>query len=245
MCVNVAFCATSQKKVQKAKENDPQYQYNLGLLYLNQNNVDEAMKYFNKSLSLNPNYHQAWNALGLAYSYKGDVEASVKAFEKCLALTPQFTEARNNLGMLYQELGYLDRAEAEFLKAAQDTGYKTRELPYFNLARLYFLQDRIEDAYENVQRAIQIKARFGMAHNLKGQIFEKRGNIAEAVAAYEQAVDIVPDDLLFNYNLAVAYFNANDDERAEKTFQKISALVTDLETKEKINEYLKIISQRK
>jgi tetratricopeptide (TPR) repeat protein len=244
LCLSLAFCASSQSKLQKSREKDPQYQYNLGNFYLNQGNYDEALKYFNKSLALNADYHLAWNSLGVTSMMKGDVEGALKAFQQCLTIAPMFTEARNNLGTLYQETGQLDKAEAEYVKAAQDLNYERRENPHFNLARLYVLQNRLEEAFEYVQKAIQINPRFAMAFNLRGQIFEKRDNWTEAVAAYEAAVKLVPEDLLFNYNLGVALFRANDFEKAKTVFLKINARVTDLETKDKIAEYLKLINER-
>ena len=52
-------------KQPKAREEDPQYQHNLENIYLNQDNYDEAHRYFNKSLSLNPQYHMARNSIRL------------------------------------------------------------------------------------------------------------------------------------------------------------------------------------
>ncbi len=244
LCLSLAFCASSQSKLQKSSEKDPQYQYNLGLFFLNQNNLDEALKYLQKSLALNPQYHLAWNAVGLIHSLQGNFEESIRAYQRCLDLAPTFTEARNNLATLFQETNQLDRAEAEYMKAAQDLNYERRENPNFNLARLYVLQDRLEEAFEYVQKAIQINPRFAMAYNLRGQIFEMRENWTEAVASYEAAVKLVPEDLLFNYNLAVAYFRTNDFEKARTVFLKINAKVTDLETKDKITDYLKIINEK-
>jgi tetratricopeptide (TPR) repeat protein len=244
LCLSLAFCASSQRKLQKAREKDPQYQYNLGNFFLNQGNFDEALKYLQKSLSLKEDYYLAWNSIGITQMMKGNPDEAMKAFERCLAIAPMFSEARNNLGTLYQETNQLDKAEAEYMKAAQDLNYERRENPNFNLARLYILQGRLENAYEYVQKAIQINPRFAMAYNLRGQIFEKRENWTEAVASYESAVKLVPDDLLFNYNLGVAYFQTSDFEKARAVFVKINEKVTDLETKEKIGEYLKIINEK-
>ena len=85
------------------------------------------------------------------------------------------------MGTIYQESGFVDKAEQEFKKALEDVNYSSRELPYYNLAHLYFLMDRIDEAYENVQRAIQIKQRLAMAHDLKGQILERKGDIEGAI----------------------------------------------------------------
>jgi superkiller protein 3 len=244
ICATLAFCASSQAKIQRNQEKDPNYQYNLGLFYLNQSNVDEAVKYFVKALSLDTRFYLALNGLGLAHSMKGRLDESVKAYQKCLEINPRFTEAHNNLGTVYQEMNLLDKAEGEFKAALLDVGYQNRELPYLNLARLYVLQNRLDEALENVQKSIQIKPRLAMAHNLLGIIFEKRSSLDEAIASYAAAVKIVPEDVLFNYNLGVAYFKNGDYARAKEIFLKISGRVTDAETKDTINRYLKIINDK-
>jgi tetratricopeptide (TPR) repeat protein len=245
ICAGLAFCASSQAKIQRAREKDPQYQYNTGLFYLNQNDIDNAVKYFIKALSLDTRYYLAWNSLGLAHSMRGRLDESVKAYQKCLEINPQFTEARNNLGTVYQELNQLDKAEGEFNKALADLTYQNRELPYFNLARLEVLQNRLDEALDNVQKAIQIKPRLAMAHNLKGLILEKKNNLGEAISAYEAAVKIVPDETLFNYNLAVAYFKNGDYAQSKQAFLKIQAKVTDAATKDAIARYLRLIGDQR
>lgn len=244
LCASLMFCASSQAKLQKAQQKDPRYQYNMGLFYLNQNNPDEAVKYLVKALALDTRYHLAWNAMGLAHSLKGRLEEARKAFEKCLEIEPRFTEARNNLGTILQEMKLLDQAEAEFKTALLDPAYPNRELPYFNLARLYVLQDRLEEALDNVQKAIQIQPRLAMAHNLRGVIMERKDNSVEAVASYEQAVKIVPDDVLFNYNLGTALFKSGSYARAKEVFLRISPRVTDPEMRDNIARFLKIISEK-
>ncbi len=245
ICASLAFCASSQAKVQRARENDPKYQYNLGLFYLNQSDVENATKYFVKALSLDTNYYLAWNGLGLAHSMRGRLDESVKAYQKCLEANPQFTEARNNLGTVYQEMNQLDKAEGEFRKALADLTYQNRELPYFNLARLYVLQNRLDEALDNVQKAIQIKPRLAMAYNLRAQIFEKQNNLGEAVSSYEAAVKIVPEEVLFNYNLAVAYFKNGDYAQSKQVFLKIQGKVTDAATRDTIARYLRLIGEQK
>jgi len=244
MCACLAFCASAQTKTQKAREKDPQYQYNVGLFYLNQSDVENATKYFVKALSLDTRFYLAYNAMGLAHSMKGRLDEAAKSYLKCLEINPKFTEARNNLGTVYQEMNQLDKAEAEFRTALQDLTYQNRELPYFNLARLNVLQNRFDEALDNVLKALQIRPRLAMAHNLRGLIYEKLDNIVEAVASYEQAVKIVPDDVAFNYNLAVAYFKNGDYSRSKEIFHKIQGKVTDAETRDTIARYLRLIGDR-
>lgn len=244
ICASLAFCASAQTKVERARAKDPKYQYNLGNFYLNQNNIDEAIRCYVKALSLDTRFYLAYNALGLAHSMRGRLDEAAKSYLRCLEINPQFTEARNNLGTVYQELKQLDKAEAEFKAALQDLTYQNRELPYFNLARLYVLQNRLDEAFENVNKSLQIRPRLAMAHNLRGLVLEKRNDMTEAVASYEQAVKIVPDDLLFSFNLAVAYFKNGDYVKSKELFLKIQGKVPDAETKDTIARYLRLIGER-
>ncbi len=240
----LAGCASSQKKLGQAREKDPRYQYSLGVFYLNSGNPDEAIKYLNRSLSLDPRYHLTYNALGLATSIKGNLAGAVKYYERCLEIAPDFSEARNNLGGVYQELGFIDKAEAEFLKVINDRAYPTKELPNYNLARLYFTRGDIDQALAYDEAAIKLNARFAMAHNLKGLILEKQGQLDDAIDSYQQAVKIVPEDVNFNFNLGAAYFKNSEWGKAAGIFQTILPRVSDPGMKDKVTGYLKEIREK-
>jgi Tfp pilus assembly protein PilF len=241
LCLNLTLCASSQKKIQAAREKDPKYQYNMGLFYLNNNNLEEAVKYLNRALALDPRHFLSMNALGLISAMKGDFPQAVAYYQKCLQVEPAFSEARNNLGTAFQELGDLDKARQEFQKAIDDPTYNSKELPFYNMARLAFAQGDSEKALERVQTAIKINSRLAMAHNLNGLILEKLDRLAEAIAGYERAVRIVPEDVNFNFNLAAASFKDGNFGRAREIFLKILPRVTDQAMRAKINDYLKEI----
>ncbi|MFQ6039126.1 MAG: tetratricopeptide repeat protein [Candidatus Aminicenantales bacterium] len=241
LCFSLILCASSQKKLQKQRAKDPRYQYNVGLVYLQNGNLDQAITYFNRSLLLRPNFDLALNALGLAYFMKGQFEKAQEYFLKCLQVNPNFTEARNYLGSVYQEMGLLDKAEEEFRKAAADESYSSRELPYYNLARLYLTLGKDEEALELVEKSIAINNKMVMSLNLRGVLLERLGRIEEAIASYKKALAITPDDVNLSFNLAVAYFKNDQRMEAKALFEKIYAKVTDPKVKSKIDEYLKVL----
>ena len=245
LLLNLIFCASTQKKIEESRKKDPRYNYSMGSFYLNAGNVDQAIHYFQKTLSLDPNYYLALNGLGLAYSMKGKFSESEKYFLKCLTINPAFSEARNNLGMVYQEMGMIDKAEAQFRIAASDKNYNSRELPYYNLARLYFAQDKLEGALKYVEKALQMDSSMAMAYNLKGIILEKQNKLKEAIANYEKGIKIIPEDIYLNFNLAVAYFKNKDLEKAKAIFEEISLKANDAEMKKQIEDYLKMIKKSK
>jgi type IV pilus assembly protein PilF len=240
-CLPLVLCASAQKRMERARDKDPKYQYNLGSFYLNNNDIDQAIGAFRRSIELDGRFHLPYNGLGLAYTMKGNLTEAAKAFEKCLALNPQFTEARNNLGMTYQELGYLDKAEAEYKRAISDLAYPSREMPYCNLARLYLNKGLNEAALETVQKALLVNANMALAYNLKGMILEKMNRLPEAITAYEIATRKVPDEVGFGYNLAVAAFKNNERDKARAEFERILPKVTDPELRDRINQYLALL----
>jgi tetratricopeptide (TPR) repeat protein len=239
--LNLIVCASSQKRLEKKRAEDPQYQYNVGLVYLQNDRYDDAIVYLNKALALKPNFDLALNALGIIHFIRGDLQKAKDYFEKCLVVSPEYTEARNYLGSVYQELGYLDRAEIEFRKAMDDKSYPSRELPYYNMARLYLTQSKDEEALAMVNNSIELNNRMVMALNLRGVLLERLGKIKEAIYSYEKALEISPADINLSYNLAVAYFKSDRRAEAKSLFEKIYSNVTDEEIKSKIDEYLKVL----
>ena len=239
--LNLILCASPQKKFEEARAKDPQYQYNMGLFFLNQGNVDEALKYLNRAINLNPRYDLALYALGLAHSMNGNFEESVRYLQNCIQINPTLSDAHNILGSVYQEMGLIDQAEREFKIALTDENYKSRDNSYYNLARLYLTKDKLQEALDSVEKVLGINDRMAMAYNLKGIILEKLNNFEGAIENYSKATEIIADNVDFNFNLAVAYFKNNDFSKAKEIFEKISARVTDPARKAEIDQYLKMI----
>ena len=222
---------------------DPQYQYNMGLFYLNSGNINEAIKYLNAAISLNPRYDVALYSLGLAYSMKGNFEEAIRRCEACLKINPNLADAHNLLGTAYEEKGLLDKAEQEFRVAIADANYRSKELAYYNLAKLYTVKNKLDEALLYADKSVEIKNNFPMGYNLKGMILEKLSRYKEAIENYEKAlVYIAKDkDVDISFNLAVAYFNNNEPSKAKAIFMSIYSRVTDTEMKKKIDDYLKMI----
>lgn len=246
ICLNFIICASAQKKIEDARNNDLQYQYNMGLFYLNQGIVDEAIKYLNRVLELNPRYDLALYALGLSHSMNGNFEESLKHLQNCLKINSTLTDARNALGAIYQEMGLLDQAEKEFRIAISDENYTSKDNSYYNLARIYMTKGNLKEALNHVERAIGINSRMVMALNLRGIIYEGLNDFEKAIDSYRIALETLREDARekdvdINFNLAVTYFKNNEFDKAKEIFEKISARVTDTARKAEIDQYLKLI----
>ncbi|MFQ6069118.1 MAG: tetratricopeptide repeat protein [Candidatus Aminicenantales bacterium] len=245
LCLSFIVCVSPGKKSEYRREKDPNYLYNLGLYHLNAGNIDEAIRYLERVISLKPDYFLALNALGLASYLRGNWVEAEKYFKKCLEINPGFTEARTNLGTVYVEMGLLEKAREEYLTALKDKNYPSKELPYYNLAKMSLSTGHVQRALDYIQKAIAENRAFAAAHNLEGLILEKLGKLLQAIKSYEEAVKIVPSALDFNYNLAVALFKARNYRRAGEIFKKILPALKDEDLKEKVKNYLSLIEKKK
>ncbi len=248
LSLSLIFCASPQKKLQEARKKDSLYQYNMGLFFINEGSIDEAIKYLKTSLNLKPNFDLALCSLGLAYFMKGDLEQSINYYKACIRVNPSLTEAHNFLGTVYQEMGFIDQAEREYRIAIADVKFKSRQLPFYNLARLYITKDKLPEALVYVEEALKIYGNFTLAYNLKGNILERLKRLPEAIDSYLRALDrLTPEgresNVNINFNLGVAYFKNNEYSKAKEIFERIYLKVTDLDMKDKIDRFLRIINR--
>jgi tetratricopeptide (TPR) repeat protein len=239
----LCFCASNEQKIDKEREQNPKYQYNVGIVYLNNGQPDEAIKYLEKALALQPRFDLALDGMGLAYTMKGDFEEAIKYFNQCLIENPTLTDAHNHLGSVYQELGILAKAEVQFLAAVADEAYHSRELPLYNLARLYYIQEKNDLALQYVDRALTINRSLAMAHNLKGLIYERAERFQDAIVCYQDALRLIPEDINLTYNLAGAFYKDKNYVKAKEIFTTLQGRVADPEMRANIERYLNMINR--
>lgn len=245
MIASLCFCASSQKKTEKERAQNPRYQYNVGIFYLNNGQLEEAVTYLKRSLALKPDFDLALDGMGLAFFMQREFEQAISYFKKCLEINPKMTDAHNHLGTVYQEMGLLDEAEASFRNASADLLYHSRELPLYNIARLYFTRQKFQEAMDYVNQALIINRRMVLAMNLKGILYENMGKFSDAVTAYQDALKINPDDITLKYNLAGAYVKNEQYSRAEPLLIEIRPNAVNEEMKTNIAKYLDMIQKRK
>jgi Flp pilus assembly protein TadD len=234
-------CAPSSKKIARDKEKDPQYQYEKAVVAMRYGLVDEAIKYIDQALALDPNHAASYNLLGMAQFKNKNYAAAAEAYEKYLEFNTKDSEAAANLGFVYEEMGESDKAETAYRKSVELDGNANAS---FGLAKLYFEQKKLPEALDFAQKSIANNGRFPAVHNLLGVILNQLGRYEEAVVSFQNALKLAPDDLNLSINLGIAYINTKDYAKAREIFEKTLPQVQDPSLKAKINEYLKLIEER-
>jgi Tfp pilus assembly protein PilF len=111
----------------------PEYHYNQGLKFLDKNQMDDAMKEFQRAVDLDPKSPLGYIGKGLALGKKGEFKPAFENMEKAKDLETKGIEAR--IGMirlhsLQRGKNFVKECESEF-KAANEKEPNSARLHYF------------------------------------------------------------------------------------------------------------------
>ena len=89
---------------------------NLGDIYNNNDNYDEAIKIFSDAILLteeSAKKSQIYNDLGIVQLKKGIIEEAIKSFKRAIELNPSNTNAIHNLGLIYVRSGMEEKIKED------------------------------------------------------------------------------------------------------------------------------------
>jgi len=130
----------------------------LGLLCLQLQRFDEAVKYIESALRVMPDDAQAHANLGLALQGLNRLEDAASHFKKSLQINPKNPRACNNLGGIFISLGHVDESITCFLQALV-IDPSVPEV-HFNLGSALLHAQRYEEAVASLQQCLQLKPDF-------------------------------------------------------------------------------------
>ena len=94
--------------------------YDMGLVYLEENDLAAATAEFRRTVELEPRHAPAQNMLGYCLVAQNDSQAGIGHYRLALAIRPRYTAAHFNLGVALRDTNQIDDAAREF-SAALDT----------------------------------------------------------------------------------------------------------------------------
>lgn len=111
----------------------PEYHYKQGLRFMDKDQIDDAMKEFQRAIDLDPKSPLGYIGKGLALGKKGDFKAAMENMEKAKGYETKGIESR--IGMIrllsmQRSKNWIKDAESEF-KAANDKEPSNARLHYF------------------------------------------------------------------------------------------------------------------
>jgi len=147
---------------------------NLGLVCLQQQNIDEAIGLFRRALDCNPASAEAHANLADALLVATEFEEAIANYRAALYIDPDYAEAHYGLGMTLQGLQRFDEAVTTFRKAlAVDPDYAEAA---FGLGACLQKLKRNVEAIPYLKKALEIDPNMAVAnHHLATALQELRG----------------------------------------------------------------------
>jgi arylsulfatase A-like enzyme/predicted Zn-dependent protease len=187
---------------------DSQLFFILGGIKVLQKKEDEAIKYYEQCLELNPSSTSSHNALAAIYLNKEDLLKAEMHIDSVLKLNPKLTNAHYHLAQLLEKKGEFREAEQAYKKELE---YSPRHFKSsFNLSRLYRILGQEEEELKYLEKTIESNPDFPMSYFYLARIYLNRGErFEEAVSLVKKGIDLKPEkkDLPLGYFLLADLYN--------------------------------------
>jgi tetratricopeptide (TPR) repeat protein len=136
-------------------DNTEEEYFKLAKSYYQQQNFDQAIKYYKKTIEINPNRAETYNNMGVALQLDGKLNEALTAYQKAISLEPNYLNAYNNLGVLHTEQNQFEAAIACYEKVL--LLHHDCADAYCNLGNLYQAQGKYTEAIQSYQKALELE----------------------------------------------------------------------------------------
>lgn len=204
---------------------NPQAQYLLGSIYLEDRKLTEAEDCFNKALLLNPAFEPVYYDLAMVLISADKPRQAIETLEKARSKFQQSFVGEFYTGLAYSRLkDYAATLKhfttAEGIARATATNRLTHTF-YFQVGSAYERNQKFQDAETYFRKALEISPDFAEALNYLGYMWAERGeNLEEARAMIEKAVKLEPKNPAYLDSMGWVLFKLKNSEEALTWIQK-------------------------
>ncbi len=179
---------------------------------------DEAIKAYDRSISINPQYAEAWINKGNALYGLGKYDEAIKAYDQAISINPQFAEAWYNKGNALYGLGKYDEAIKAYDQAISINPQFAEA--WNNKGNALYGLGKYDEAIKAYDQAISINPQYAEAWSNKGNALRDLGKHDEAIKAYDRAISINPQYAEAWYNKGNALYGLGKYDEAIKAYDQ-------------------------
>ena len=199
----------------------------LGVVAYETGKLEDAIKAYMKSTSIDPNYVFAYNNLGIAYKDQENQYLAIDYFKKAISIQPDFLDAINNLAATLSEQGEFEEAIA-LCKDAISIQPDFAEA-FNNMGAIYREQGNLNDSLLAIKKAKLLKPDYADAYNNLGTVLQDQGNFEEAIKVFKKAISFQPDHAETYNNLGVSLSYKGRIDESIEAHKKAILLKTNFE----------------
>ena len=170
----------------------------LGTTYLQTEEYDKAINFFNDSIKIEPSFPDVYNNRGIALTKKKQYLESINDFNKAISINKNYFDAHLNRGISFRNLKKYDQSILSYKNCIK----LKKEDPkiYNNLANVFVELGNYNEAFKSFNKAIQLNKNYAEAYFGRGKLFSLNKNPKLAIKDFENTIKIKDDfDFLYGH----------------------------------------------
>lgn len=186
---NKGDTALRDAQLEKVNSLDPAF---MGNMYLESGIFDDAALEFQKAIRRDPFNIEANFKLAEVWNRRNEVDKAIERYKKTVELGPAYLEAHMALAVLYKGKGDLAGAVDSYKAALESISKRiadlSRDILFYSEMGIY---PQVVEKSDKIKELGKVKIN---AHKELASIYSLRGQINEAIEAYEGLLKGLPDD---------------------------------------------------
>jgi len=199
----------------------------VALNYVLLGDYDDAARYLEKSLALDPGNIEARYHLGRVRYQQNRFDLAIVAFQEVIRRDPRNIKAQDNLGLSLEAKNEVDAAIAAYRESIKldENSLAHDEQPYLNLGALLVKAGRPEEAVSWLVRAAAIVPDSGKIHYQLSKAYFDLNRFEDARREAEKAVSLDPSQSSNHYLLGRIYQRSGSRALAAEQFRLTEELI--------------------
>jgi tetratricopeptide (TPR) repeat protein len=196
ICLHLGQLDQAIEWVARAVRIEPKAGYvsTLGTVLQRSGKLAEALKAFEKAISIEPENAELWKNFGAVLMDLNHPDQALLGLQQALKLHPRYVEAANLGGLiLYRKQRHAEALEffnlSLAVEPAQADALQVRALVLLNLKRL-------DEALADSQQSLRLNPRDANTHNNLGTVLQKLNRFQDSLQWYDRAIALRPDFVL-------------------------------------------------
>lgn len=196
-----------------ASPDNPTVLMEYGVAELRLGKSEAAAGLLQRAAALSPRTPGTNLFLGIAYAQMHKVDECVAALHREIELDPRNAQAEMWLGIVELQDGHPEKATEPLDRAAELAPNDLNILEYRGKAHS-------DVAYASYARMTVIDPNSWHVHRVQGQFYSQQGQHKEAIAEFQEAIRLMPNNSDLYEELATEYRKAGSIELAQQSFAK-------------------------
>ena len=178
-----------------------------------------TLEQYGEILRLQPESPEAYMLAGEAFDGLGENASAIEQFQQAAKLAPHQANVHFGLGYLYWEKEQLAQAQQEFESELANDPTHAQALAYLGDIAVKGKQDTLARSY--LERAVAVRGASRLAYLDLGILNAGAGNNEAAVANFEQAIRMKPNEVDAHWRLARLFQSMGKKEQSQIELAKV------------------------